>query len=102
MQAQISATNTPPRKPKQITIALSTTAKDLGGVDGSTQRSVDGFKCQCSAAWVWGDADGQAHAVAANEVEYIESNSLSGWYAKAASGTPNLIVTALLDAPGIL
>lgn len=95
--ARIIATDTPRRTPKQITIALSTTSIDLGGGSGSAQRSVDGFKCQCSAAWLWGDADGQAHTVAANEVAHIESSSLSGWWAKAAAATPDLIITALLD-----
>lgn len=99
MNVRITATDTPRRIPKQVTIALSTTGIDLGGVDGNSQRSVDGFKCQCSAAWLWGDADGQAHTVAANETEYIESSSLSGWWAKAAAATPSLIITALINAP---
>ena len=99
MNVSITATHTPRRTPKQIAVALSTTGIDLGGGSGSTQRSVDGFKCQCSAAWLWGDEDGQAHTVAADEVEYIESSSLSGWWAKSASSTPNLIITALIDAP---
>lgn len=95
--ARITATDTPRRAPRQITIGLTTTGKDLGGADGNPLRSVDGFKCQCGAAWLWGDADGQLHTVAADEVEYIESSSLSGWFAKSASGTPNLVITALID-----
>lgn len=96
--ARITATDTPRREPVQFTIALTTTGIDLGGASGSTQRSVDGFKCKCSAAWAWGDKNGQLFTVAADEVEHIESSSLSGWWAKTASGSANLILNALIDA----
>lgn len=84
----------PARQPTQATIELTGTAKNLGGVTGSTVQSNAGFDAWSASAWYVGDSSAQARLVAANEPFSIPSCSLSGWYAKSSSGTISLIVTA--------
>lgn len=96
-QAIITDHYVPTREPKQVTIALSTTGKNLGVAEGgSTIQSNFGFDVWCSADWYYGDVDGQARLVPANSGFNIPSSDLLGWWAKSASGTPNLIITRVL------
>lgn len=81
----------PTRTPQQGTVSLPATATHLGAE--ITWLSHAGYRLKSSSAWLIGDADGQVETVAANEAYYVPSGSLSGWYAKSASGTISLIVT---------
>lgn len=87
----------PARAPQQGTVSLPATATHLGA--SITWLSHAGYDRWSSSAWLIGDESGQARAVAANTAYYVPSGSLLRWYAKSASGTISLIVTAARKAP---
>ena len=79
------------RAPTQQTVALSTSAANLGAT--VTAVSPAGWRLWCASDWYVGDEDGQAELVAGGVAYVVPSSSLSGWYAKSASGTPTLVAT---------
>lgn len=88
----------PERALDQVSISLTTTAIDLGGESGNSIRSHAGFDLWCAGDWYIGDAAGQARLVVGGEAFSLPSGSLSGAWAKAASGTVSLVVTAARKA----
>jgi hypothetical protein len=85
----------PPRTPGHFTIALSTTAIDLGDTTagGSSYYSHAAFRLWCASDWYIGNATAQLELIPAGSPYALPSATLLGWYAKSASGTPNLIAT---------
>jgi hypothetical protein len=76
------------RLPIVATFTLTTAEKHL--YELSTAESAEPWAIKCDAAWLCGEAGGASYPVAANVAFAVPSKTLSGWYAKAATGTTGL------------